>query len=285
MNPVLAYLWGGILLTAQELALLFGPALVLGLAIHYLAETIRYSCLRLMGVNVFGWLTAPGTMVHELGHAFFCLIFGHEVRDLALFKPNNKDSLGHVTHAYNPWNPYHMVGHFFIGTGPIWFGAAILYGLAVLLLGHRIPMAGLDAGFSLDDFPGTLGRIGVAGWQAVQSLFEPSLFRHWPVYVFLYLAFSIGAHMTLSLSDLGGTLKGFLYLALVVLLLNWAVFWAGDWSPAACLFLLRPLTVIYGVMAFAALLSALLALLLGLLAAGVGKLPDPAAGRTKTARD
>jgi hypothetical protein len=171
-----------------------------------------------------------------------------------------------------------MIGHFFIGTGPIWFGAAVLYGVALMLLGRGLPMAGVDAGFSLNDFPATLARIGMTGWHAIASLFDPALFRHWRVYAFLYLAFSIGAHMTLSLSDLGGTLKGFVYLAVVVLLLNWATAWAGPWSQSACVFLLRPLSAMYGVMAFATILSAFLALLLALLAAGVGKPPDGQGG-------
>ena len=268
MNPALAYLWSGLQITAKELFLLFGPGLVLGMTIHYLAEAIRFSCLRLMRFNLFAWLTAPGTVVHELGHAFFCLLFGHSVKELALFKPNDKDSLGHVTHAYNPKNPYQMVGHFFIGTGPIWFGAAVLYGLAILLLGRGIPVAGVDAGFSLNDFPATLGRIGLVGGQAFLHLFDPALFRHWPVYAFLYLAFSIGAHMTLSMSDLGGTLKGFIYLAVLVLLFNWATAWAGPWSQNACIFILRPLSALYGIMAFALVLSALVAAILALLASG-----------------
>ncbi len=278
MTPVLTYFWDGLQVTAKELFLLFGPGLVFGLTIHYLAEVIRHACLRLMGVNFFAWLTAPGTMVHELGHAFFCVLFGHGVRELALFKPHEKESLGHVTHTYNPRNPYHMIGHFFIGTGPIWFGAAVLYGLAVWLLGRGIPMPGVDAGFSMNDFPATLGQIGLAGGQAFLGLLDLALFRHWPVYVFLYLAFSIGAHMTLSLSDLGGAAKGFAYLAGVVLLVNWATAWAGVWSQSACIFLLRPLSAMYGVMAFAMILSALLALVLSLLAAWVGRPKTGAAG-------
>ncbi|MFO7534433.1 MAG: hypothetical protein R6X19_01895 [Kiritimatiellia bacterium] len=261
MNPILSYLWDGVVLSGKELVLLFGPALVLGLALHYLAEVIRVSCLRLMSFNIFAWLTAPGTVVHELGHAFFCLLFGHEIRAMAIFTPNAGESLGHVKHAYNPRNPYQMMGHFFIGSGPIWFGALVLYGLAFLMMDKTIPLSGVNAGFSPDDFPGTLGQIAVSGGGVFLHLFDASLFRHWPVYAFLYLAFSIGAHMTLSVSDLGGTLKGFAVLALLVVLMNWATLWTGAWSEKICLFLMGGFSVIYGMMAFAALLSAFLAVL------------------------
>lgn len=276
MNPVLSYLWDGFLLTGKELILLFGPALVLGLALHYLADAIRVSCLRLMHFNFFAWLTAPGTVVHELGHGFFCLLFGHEIRAMALFTPNDGESLGHVKHSYNPRNPYQMMGHFFIGSGPIWFGALVLYGLAFLMMDKAIPLSGVHAGFSMDDFPGTLGQIALSGGKAFLHLFDAALFTSWPVYAFLYLAFSIGAHMTLSLSDLGGTLKGFSVLALLVLLINWATLWTGAWSGKACVFLLGGFSVIYGMMVFAALLSALLAILLFFLAGWFGGKDAPA---------
>lgn len=266
LNPLLSYLWNGFLLTGQELALLLGPALVFGLALHYLAEAIRYSCLRVMHFNFFAWLTAPGTVIHELGHAFFCVLFGHEVRELALFHPKNPESLGHVKHAYNPRNPYQMIGHFFIGSGPIWFGAAFLYVLALLLLGGGMPLAGAEGGCSLEEFPAALGRLLLAGGRTFWHMLDPALFGHWPVYLFLYLAFSIGAHMTLSPADLTGTLKGFAFLAGLVLLLNWATLWAGNGSRVVCLLLMRPLSAVYGVMVFAMILSACLALLLALAA-------------------
>jgi hypothetical protein len=274
MNPALVYLWRGLVLSLQELGLLLGPALIVGLALHYLAEVIRHYCMLLMRFNLFAWLTAPGTVVHELGHALFCVLFGHEVRELALFRPKASSNLGHVTHAYNPWNPYHMIGHFFIGSGPIWFGAAVLYGLALLLLDGGLAVGRIQTGLTLDDFPLALGQMSLAGAGMFRSLLDPTLLASWPVYLFLYLAFSIGAHMTLSLPDLGGTLKGFAYLAGLVLLINWATLWAGDGSMAACLWLLRPVGAIYAVMVFAMILSACLALLLALAATLVAPKKD-----------
>ncbi len=279
MSDAGAYLWQGVGVTAKELVLLLGPGLLLGLALHYIGEAIRLSSLRLMRVNFFVWLTMPGTVAHELGHVFFCLLFGHKIQDLELFKPKGKVALGQVTHSYNPRNPWHMMGHFFIGTGPIWFGAAVLYGLAALLLGRGIAVPGAEAGFSLADLPGTLYRIGAAGWRVCFALVEPALFRHWPVYAFLYLAFSIGAHMTLSPPDLAGALKGLAVLAVLLLLFNWATAWSGDWSQAAVLWLLRPLSVVYGMMAFALILTACIGLILALLAAWLGRDEAPSAGR------
>lgn len=274
MNDVLIYLWDGFLLTVKELALLFGPGFVLGLVLHFLAEIIRASSLRFMGVNMFVWLTAPGTIIHELGHAFFCLLFGHSIKELSLFRPSGKESLGHVKHAYNPYNPYHMLGHFFIGTGPLWFGAAALYGLSVLFLGRGAPLEGAPAGLSLQSFAGTFGQIGLYGLGIFGRLLDLSLFKHWQVYVFLYLGVSIGAHMTLSVEDLGGALKGFVVLLALALLMNWGTAWAGDWSDAVVGWLFRPLYVVYGVMCFAVILIAALTLPVALLGGLAGERRD-----------
>lgn len=271
MSAVLTYLWNGVLLTGQELLLLLGPALLFGLALHYLSEAIRYSSMRVMRFNLFAWLTAPGTVVHELGHALFCVLFGHEIRELALFRPNDADTLGHVKHAYNPRNLYQMIGHFFIGSGPIWFGALVLYALSFLLLRGGLRPAGIEMGTAADGLPLALGHMGLAGAGVFRQLLDPALFGDWPVYLFLYMAFSIGAHMTLSPPDLEGTLKGFGCLAGLVLVVNWATLWAGNGSLAVCLWLFQPLSVIYAVMVFAMILSALLAAFMALVAAVAGR--------------
>lgn len=42
------------------------------------------------------YLLFPGVMIHELSHAFFALITGARITEIALFKPDG-DSLGHVS--------------------------------------------------------------------------------------------------------------------------------------------------------------------------------------------
>ena len=46
---------------------------------------------------------------------------------MQLFRPGRDGTLGYVEHAYNRRSLYQSVGNFFIGTGPIWFGSALVY--------------------------------------------------------------------------------------------------------------------------------------------------------------
>lgn len=44
-----------------------------------------------------------GIPIHELGHAYFCLIFGHKIKNIKLFSFSSFEySLGYVNHSYNP---------------------------------------------------------------------------------------------------------------------------------------------------------------------------------------
>ena len=58
-------------------------------------------------------LGAPGVMVHELAHAFFCLFFGVRIYKINLFQ--FKQVAGYVTHS----EPKSFLGSFFISFGPL----------------------------------------------------------------------------------------------------------------------------------------------------------------------
>lgn len=112
------YLVRGIFLTFTQILLLLGPGLVLAYAMHLLSGVIRNYATRIFGYRAYIGLTALGVMVHELGHAFFCIVFGHKINDMRLFKPGSDGTLGYVNHSYNPQSRYQVIGNFFIGTGP-----------------------------------------------------------------------------------------------------------------------------------------------------------------------
>ena len=85
--------------------------------------------------KIFIYFTAPGVIIHELGHVIFCFIFNHEILSIKLFSPEGNTSLGYVNHRYDPKNLYHRTGNFFIGTGPVWFGIIMLFLFSTF---HRI---------------------------------------------------------------------------------------------------------------------------------------------------
>jgi hypothetical protein len=65
------YLWQVILITSEQLLILLVPALFLAFIMHYFAIFVRKIQRRVIKSNFLDWFGAPGTIVHELGHAFF----------------------------------------------------------------------------------------------------------------------------------------------------------------------------------------------------------------------
>ena len=137
LNQIGSYLVNVFLESLSQLFVLFGPFLVLGLLLNFSATLSARLSVRFLGRNLFlfgfGWF---GCSVHELSHAFFALIFGHKITEIALFEPNkNGESLGHVSHSYNKKSVYQKIGNFFIGIGPLLAGGIMLY-LITLILYH-----------------------------------------------------------------------------------------------------------------------------------------------------
>ena len=67
-------------------------------------------------VYLFGSI---GTPVHELGHYFTALLFGHKVLKIELFNPKDDGQLGVVEHSYNLNSFYQRMGCFFISFAPL----------------------------------------------------------------------------------------------------------------------------------------------------------------------
>jgi hypothetical protein len=136
VESILSYLWQALSATLIQLLILLGPGLVLTLILNFETRFIENRAVSTMGrgwyLGLCGWL---GTIVHELGHAFFCVIFGHKITDMKLFSPNPETgALGYVKHTYNRKNIYQLVGNFFIGIGPILLGTVVIFLLAYWLL-------------------------------------------------------------------------------------------------------------------------------------------------------
>lgn len=170
------------------------PWIVVAFVMQLISNSIRKSLVKVLGINGYIYLTCPGVVVHELGHAFFCLIFGHKIVEMKLFSPEEDGTLGYVNHSYNPRNFYHRIGNFFIGTGPIWFGTAILCFISYLLLPHGI----LFESNSLTE-----------GIQNALSVFlSLNFWLRWQSYLWLYMMLTVASHITLSPPDLSGSLDG-----------------------------------------------------------------------------
>jgi len=229
LNDLFHFLKSLTLLTFGQLAGIFGILFVFGLILYFLALSTRRVYTKSAGsfldTIITGWI---GTPVHETGHAIFCIIFFHRIEKISLFNPSPEEgTLGYVVHSYNKRNIWQRIGNFFIGVGPIVFGAVVLYLLAYFLLPEM-----KDVFSEISHHAGIINSMEFSNWQAgLQSLAAsvkitlgaltgPDNFSHWQFWLFIYLSLSIASHMELSPSDLKSALLGFLNLALVIFLLN-----------------------------------------------------------------
>ena len=189
------------------MALLFGSVIAAGLLLGALNRVAgRYMQLSVgwWGILVTAWI---GTPIHELGHAFMCLVFGHKITEMKLFQNSEDGKLGYVRHSYNTSNIYQKIGNFFIGIAPILSGTGVILLLMLLLvrpiMGDLWNLASVGEPWKLASWPNF--------WT---YLHEP---RFW---IFIALSVCVAAHMALSFSDLKGAFSGIITIFIIILAVN-----------------------------------------------------------------
>lgn len=215
---IFEYLWTVIKQSLQILAIGFLPYLIFAFLMQKISNSIRNRLVSLLGVKGYIYITAPGVMIHELSHAFFCILFRHKVVEMKLFSPEEDGTLGYVNHRYDPENRFHRVGNFFIGTGPVWGGIFMLWLFTWLLLPSGI--LNYNQGI-LDSFFNFSGHI-----------FSVTFWSRWQSYLWLYLILTISSHITLSQPDLTGAKEGAVTLIATVFLLELFFCWSKSLNNA-----------------------------------------------------
>lgn len=178
---------------------------------------IIQQCSRLfatvIGRKNYNLLGIIGTPIHELGHAFFCVIFFHKIKSIELYTPNNKHHLGKVEHRYNPKNIYHQIGNYFIGIGPILLGTLILS--LFLYFTHKDIYL---------DYLNTITKDSLNLINIFKSLFvlvRELLFNfNISTLVFFILGICISMHMSLSSADIKSSLIGLFYIFILMISIN-----------------------------------------------------------------
>ena len=249
---------------ALQLAVTVGLIVLIG-AVISVSKRLFLKCCKGGAYRVELVTGLVGTPIHELSHAFFCLVFGHKITRICLWTPTPQNgNIGYVTHSYKKRNLWHQIGNFFIGVAPIIGGSAVLYLLLWLLLPETAE-ALLGGAITL---PQDLREIPKGFFDTARSvilrLFAPANFLRFHWYLYFFFALPIVLHMEISRSDLRSGLWGFSFLALLCFFSDLALFF---FYPEG---LLSVTSVMVSVGAFLSVflcLSALLSVLLLLISA------------------
>ena len=229
---IISYILNSILQSGIFLGIVLLPCIVLLGLSQFCSSFMRTRIARAVSVKTFVYATAIGTVIHECGHAVFCIIFRHKIHKINFFSPSSDGTLGSVTYSYNKKSIYQKIGLFFVGTGPVWFGLFVLFLISWLLL------------------PSSVTHSSQTGFARVKEFasyfFSLAVWGKWQTWLWLYLSLSIAAHITLSRPDIEGAWLGFVTLILTVLVVflicgmfdgffakanNAAHFFAGNMMP------------------------------------------------------
>ena len=223
---VLSFIKDLIVATFSQMASLFAGIFIFGLLIHFVSQLTFKSLERSFGrkgTYLVAWL---GTSIHELGHVLFCLIFMHKIIKVEFFKPDPlTGTLGYVSHTWNHSNPWHVMGNFFIGIGPVILGCVALFGAFYFLIPNSSQVWDsitskvneVDSSYSIGSYFTILRGSALAMAELIFTI--PNL-TGWRFWVFCYLAICIASNIRLSLSDIKGALSGLGCIVLPFLLVN-----------------------------------------------------------------
>ena len=257
---VLIFIKDLLLATLSQIVSLFAGLFVFGLLMQFVSQLTFRSMERAFGKGVYlvAWL---GTPIHELGHAFFCVIFGHRIEDISLFRPDPvTGTLGYVYHKWNRKNPWHVLGNFFIGIGPMVLGCAVLFGLFYFLIPGS---SGVWDSISLSVNTVSRDSLLASYWALftdsavviIQIIFTADNLALWQFWLFLYLSVCVSGNIRLSWADFKGTLSGLGCIVLPFLLLNIILLIVGNTDNGFFLSAAASLGAVYSVLLLALIMA------------------------------
>lgn len=147
-----------------------------------------------------------GTVIHELSHALFCIIFRHKILEMEVlsYDPGSK-SLGHVSHSWNRRSLYQVIGNFPIGIAPLITGLTIFSLYSRIFERHGVVTpSGLALVGSLSSYSASQLFAGFIGaiWTGIGQLFTAGNFTNIWYYGYIALSLIISISVAPSFSDL-----------------------------------------------------------------------------------
>lgn len=203
----------GITEAVWQLLVLFGPLILCVVALQIIENQTQKRMTRHFGwkSNLWtGWIGAP---IHEYSHAVVAWLFGHQVKKIVPFEPEeNTGRLGYVVIGYNPKSTWQTIGHFFVCYAPLAGGT-----LALFLLTFLFYPSAIHANFKVEpsELFGTSLDQAMNQLGSIVTLENMATFRFW---IFSYLVLAIGCHLAPSSVDYRGSARGHRRMALVGLI-------------------------------------------------------------------
>ena len=206
----IAYISLGIKLFCIQCLILFIPIFALALAINFFSGCIEACTAKSSMGKWFYYAQAPGTALHELGHAFFAVIFGYTITEFVPFVLNPKEGFaGRVSYQYSKdkeASPLFYIASFFIGVAPIILGSIAIIFLTYLFWGNEIKKIISLSPIQMDIHSlAGLENYFVAviknAYLIFTSLFFSSKVINPLTWLYFFLVYTIGSSITLSKQD------------------------------------------------------------------------------------
>lgn len=157
-----------------------------------------------------------GTSCHEISHAIICPFFGHRIKEIVLFSPDGRGTLGYVLHSYNSLSIYQIIGNFFIGIAPAFGGCAI-----IALATYTILPTGKDV---LDVLYGQYGGLSnvllYVSKRIILSLIESAETAPLNFILWFYITASVSLFLSPSPADIKGGVVGFVFFLMVTFIVK-----------------------------------------------------------------
>lgn len=239
LENIISYVISSFKILSIQLLILFVPFFGLAFIINILSSLIERVNKNSIYSRVFYILQAPGTMLHELAHAFFVVIFGYQITEFVPFVLNPQKFAGRVSYVMSeedleaPW--YHF-SLFIIGVAPVLLGSFAIIVLTFFYFTHEVNNSisiipkPLDIS-SLDSFWKYFCTIFSNAKKMFCMIFFSVKFLNPLTWIYLLLVYSIGSSITLSNEDCSnGAILGFIELVLGLACINlFLCWWGGNW--------------------------------------------------------
>lgn len=165
---------------------------------------VKLHVLALRRLPTFLWMPFAITVVpcHELSHAAACLVSGHKIQQISLFKLDDSGTLGFVAHSYRP-TVVSWFTNLLIGLAPLIGGALAIWGITYLFAPELLSVS-RNADWRYESVVLSTQHLLNEIYTHIWALDWSSLYS----WLWLYLSLSVAMFMVPSAPDFHGAAKG-----------------------------------------------------------------------------